>query len=264
MNNDVIINSAIEKTITILAEHNLKYRDNDFEDSKNNITVTDDSVIVELSCLYGEKRGKKLKSARKTLKEYKNISCADEYIIFYYKIEELKNGKATVDKILRNSNNALLEITREEQNGNVKKDEYNIIDISAADMGIIKKMAEKYNISLRNLAQVIIQKDAGSRGKVQIRFTEEEAEIINAKAKEKDMSWSKFCRYSCGVVLKEYENMKDINLWNIQRIYGEGNRKKRLNVLFSDDEEYKRIKNFGIRVSLPISTFIRYCMLRDE
>jgi hypothetical protein len=131
-------------------------------------------------------------------------------------------------------------------------------------MAVIEKIAEKYNTTLKNLARVILQKDVGSRGRVQVIFSEEEAEIINARAKKKGMTWSRVCRYACGIVLNEYENMKDVSLQDIQKVYKEENRNKRMNVLFSGDEEYERIRNFAARVSLPISTFIRYCMLKDE
>ena len=264
MNSNDLTDAAIAKTITVLAEHNLKYKENDLKKSKNKITVTNDYVIIELSYLYGWKRGKILKSARKILKKYKNISFSGEYVAFYYSTDELRNEDAGVEKIPQNPNNVLPETTQDEQSESGEKEEYNINRMKAADMAVIEKIAEKYNTSLKNLARVISQKNVGSRGRVQVRFSEDEAEIINARAKKKGMNWSRFCRYACGIVLNEYENMKDISLQDIQKDYKEETRNKRMNVLFSGDKEYERIRNFAARVSLPISTFIRYCMLKDE
>ena len=254
---------AVEKAIDILAKYNLKYRQFEFDDNANKITINGGSVVIELSYLYGNNRGRSLKSMRKIIKtENKNISLSDEYIAFHFYLTELEPG-GKESGILTDSD---IELNQRNQayktNENDENEDNKIIKIHASDMLVIEDIAKKYNISLRNLAQIITQEQtAVSKKLIHVRFTEQEIKIVDKKAKNAGMSRSGLCRYACLKVINEYTKMKDINLKKIEEGHGTGSRNIRVCVSFKNIEEKRKINEFADNLSLSYSSFIRFCML---
>ena len=268
MNSDELKKLAVEKAIDILAKHNLNYRRLDFNNNRNKVVIINDSVVIELSYLYGGKRGKKLKSIGKILgKENKNVSPLKDYIVFQFYFNELEVDGKTSDDLTVNipankdvvtNNNGYIK----EDDDNINRNDISVPEIETTDMIIIGKIAKKYNISLKKLAQIISQKSIKEKDKIlHIRFTEEELKAVDEKAKKENMSRSGLCRYACFKIIKEYKN-NDMELQKIRDKYGKGDRKVRVCVSFADEDDQRKIKDFADGLSLPVSTFVRYCMLR--
>ena len=86
-------------------------------------------------------------------------------------------------------------------------------------------------------------------------------ETVDIKAKEKNMSRSRFCRYACHRIINEYKRMDNIDFQSVRGVYGESKRDKVACLLFPD-EDRKKIRDFTEKLSLPLTTFIRYCILK--
>lgn len=262
-NKNELKKSAVNKTINILENYGLKYRQSDFENEVNRVNITCGSVAVELSYLYGGSRGKSLKSIIKKLKRNENVSVFGKYIVFCFDITDLKNDKGSSD----NLDIDVDENVREEQNSdeknknNINKLSNNRAEIKASDMAVIENILRKYNITFADLAKIMSRNDAVKRERIFIRFTEEEAQSVDIKAKNKVMNRSAFCKYACYKVMKEYESMKKKDLENIQGEYAAGNRTKRVCVTIFENDQIM-IREFADKLSLPFSAFIRYCMLK--
>lgn len=264
--------SAVKKVINILAEYGLKYRYLDFNntDTDNNIMnqiiVTEDSVIIQLSWLYGNASGNNLKSIEKDLKQNdKKVSVSNEYIIFHFNIDELLNDSDTGSKGFAGSagnndtNQAQSETTTTVQDNETEKHSNKEIDTD--DMIIIENIAKKYNMTLKNLVKTISKKDVKENDQVAIRFAAEELKTLDKKARKKNMSRSRFCRYACHRIINEYIRMDNIDFLSARGVYGEVKRDIKVCLLIPE-EDRKQIKEFTEKLSLPLTTFIRYCILK--
>jgi len=271
-NTEELKKSAVKKVINILLEYSLKYHYPDFDTTDTNdntinqIIVSKDYVIIQLSYSYGGTHGESLKSIGKDLSKInKNISVFDEYVIFRFSIDELLNDSDTNGKDFIGSANDNNTGEAQSETSITVRDNETIKrspkDIDTADMIIIESIAKKYNMTLKNLAKVISKKDVNDNDQVAIRFAAEELKTLDKKARKKNMSRSRFCRYACHKVINEHESMDNIDFLSARGVYGEVKRDIKVCLLIPADER-KQIREFTDKLSLPLTTFIRYCILK--
>ena len=256
--------SAVNRVIDILAKHDIKYSKSDFDCDENRVIYNSDYIVVELSYLNGGNRNQVLKSKRKILKkENKNIFLFDQYVIFYFGLKNLETDNNSSDKL----NESIFKTESEKKDDDTKtkkneKQDNGKMKIRETDMDLIKSVADKYNMSLKNLAKIISRQDVNEKKRMDLRFNKDELKIVDEKAEKEGMSRSAFCRYACLKVIREYKDMKNINLLKIRERYGERNREIRVCLIFPDEEEKRQIRDFADNLSMPFTTFMRFCMLR--
>ena len=137
----------------------------------------------------------------------------------------------------------------------------NIVDkvISTDDLKIIAEIAEKYDMTVVEFGR-FIGKGKNEKGvRVHVRFSEDELSIIDKEASKVKLSRSKYCReaYNWFIDSGIYKN---VNVKDLRE--DKSDRSIRVNVMFPDAEEYKKMHKLAKGFSIPFSTLIRYCALR--
>lgn len=128
--------------------------------------------------------------------------------------------------------------------------------IDSADVSYIKKLSEKYDMSLVNFCHIVIRQEGNNLTR-QIRVTDEEFEIIKDKAKKNKLNMSKYCSLACSNFLKSGFNNISVSDFTIEK----SKRTKRIGVtLRNQGEEYELMK-IATKFSIKIATLIRYCAL---
>lgn len=127
--------------------------------------------------------------------------------------------------------------------------------IEEKDMKEIEKIAKRYDMSAIELSREIIRQNK-KRNDIQFRVSDEEFEIISKKAKEYDMSISRYCEYAC----KEFISEERFDEYWENRIY-KCKRTKRIAMFFKNDFYEREMLKMSEVMSVTIGALIRYCAL---
>lgn len=135
--------------------------------------------------------------------------------------------------------------------------------LQVEDLKIIKKIADKYNLSLQELGRVLTRKN-GKYLRLQILLNIDEINLIDERAGALKLSRSKYCTLCYKKALKEnlYDNI------DILRVVGESeNGKKREHravISFDMTSDYLEMKKLSDDLGLPFSSLVRYFALNIE
>lgn len=136
--------------------------------------------------------------------------------------------------------------------------------LDKSDMDIIEAIANKYYISLEELGRILARKKQ-SYPRLQILLSKSELNIIDKKAKEKNITRSKYCSMCFKKALhnKEYENF-DVMKIIARNTESKEKRGERAVISFENANDYKEIKKVSKDLGIPCSTLIRYFTLNVE
>lgn len=136
--------------------------------------------------------------------------------------------------------------------------------LDKSDMEIIEEIANKYCITVLELGRIISRKKQ-SYPRLQILLSKNELEIIDKKAKEKNISRSKYCSmcFKKALTNKEYENL-DVMKIIARNTEGKDKREERAVISFDNANDYKEIKRVSKSLGIPCSALIRYFTLNVE
>lgn len=133
------------------------------------------------------------------------------------------------------------------------------------DLEILENIADKYCVSLQELGRIISRKKA-TYPRLQILLNKNELNIIDGRAKEKNLSRSKYCSicYKVAIENKYYEDIDILEVFS--RNYSNENEKREFRAVISFDkaDEYKQLKKLSKELGIPSSSLMRYFALNIE
>lgn len=132
--------------------------------------------------------------------------------------------------------------------------------ISNNDYKDIKKIAEKNNLTMNELSNVILnenQKKISHR--FHLKLSDEELKIIDNMANKYNLSRSKFIQNK---FIKYYSNdlISKIKFDNYLSLKYNKNRKA-VNIIFTESNYYYKLKEISKKLSIPYTTILRYILL---
>lgn len=134
--------------------------------------------------------------------------------------------------------------------------------ISKQDMETLEKIADKYSISIQELGKIISQKERKNYLTLQIRFSDEELNILNERSRKLNIARSKYCVLCYQKAMKEHL-YKDLNVLEIIGKERQQSKKtNRINISFSSNEnDYKEMKKLAEELGIKFTSLIRYFAL---
>lgn len=138
------------------------------------------------------------------------------------------------------------------------------IEILEEDMASVKKIAEKYKISVKELGKVLSNQKTNYTSK-QIRFSEEEIVQIDKKIENLDINRSEYIMRCVNKALKEKYYMKmNIKELKIGTYKVDNIRNVRINIYFKNPQLCEDLEIIAKKFSLHVSTLIRTFALNVE
>lgn len=136
--------------------------------------------------------------------------------------------------------------------------------IAETDMNMIKNLANKYNISVKELGKIIASENNLDQKK-QVRFTNREYEILKNAAEKRDMKVSVFLRYclkyACDNNILEKMSIKDLT--SLTKRDSNELREKRVPVAFDNGEYFLEIQKEARRLEIPYTNIARWLILKS-
>lgn len=134
--------------------------------------------------------------------------------------------------------------------------------INKEDLEVIESIASNYNLTIQELGR-ILSRGSMSYPKIQAVFTTDEIILIDNRAKDKNISRSKYCSLCFKKAINEklYLNM---NLLDAVKNAEGGKRNHKVNISFSGNNEYLALKNAADDLGLKFSSLLRYFALNVE
>lgn len=137
--------------------------------------------------------------------------------------------------------------------------------IEKKDLEILKSMADKYCVSLQELGR-IISREKVTYPRLQILLNSKERNIIDSRAKEKNLSRSKYCSicYKVAIENKLYENIDILEVLSRSKNNENEKREERAVISFDNADDYKQMKKLSKELGIPCSSLMRYFSLNIE
>lgn len=131
------------------------------------------------------------------------------------------------------------------------------------DLEVIKGIAEKYRLSIQELGRILSRKN-GDYPRLQILLNVDEIYSIDKKAKELNLSRSKYCSLCYKKALKE-ELYKNIDILKVVGESESGKRREHRAVIsFDVSSDYLEMKKLADDLGIPFSSLVRYFALNVE
>lgn len=126
------------------------------------------------------------------------------------------------------------------------------------DLNMIKKIADKYKLSIQELGRMLSRKN-GQYLRLQILLNVDEINLIDKRAKAVNLSRSKYCTFCYKKALREnlYDNI------DILKVVGESEKKREHRAVISFDmaNDYLEMKKLADDLGIPFSSLVRYFAL---
>lgn len=150
---------------------------------------------------------------------------------------------------------------KEVQEMNNKSNENIECVIENEDLKIIENMAEKYCVSVQELGRIISRRN-GSYPRLQILLNVEELNSIDKKAKELNLSRTKYCSLCYRKALKEklYDDIDIIQAMS-EKQTNKLKREHRAVISFDNAKDYREMKKLADSLGIPFSSLMRYFAL---
>lgn len=132
--------------------------------------------------------------------------------------------------------------------------------LQSEDLLMIKKIADKYRLSVQELGRIISRKN-GKYYRLQILLNKDEIDLIDKNAKRLKLSRSKYCTLCYKKALREnlYDNI------DILKVVGESEsgkkREHRAVISFDMPSDYLEMKKLADDLGIPFSSLVRYFAL---
>ena len=131
------------------------------------------------------------------------------------------------------------------------------------DLEVIKGIAEKYRLSIQELGRILSRKN-GDYPRLQILLNIDEIYSIDKKAKELNLSRSKYCSLCYKKAMKE-EFYKNIDILKVVGESESGKRREHRAVIsFDVASDYLEMKKLADDLGIPFSSLVRYFALNVE
>lgn len=135
------------------------------------------------------------------------------------------------------------------------------------DMEIIEEIAGKYNLQIHELGKILSTKKTSGKKKprLQIRLSDDEIYTIEKRAKEANLSRTRYCRF-CFQKAVRNNLIQDIDIMNVlvEKSKGEKTREQKIIVNFESQKDYLDMKKGADELGIPFSTLVRYIVLTFE
>ena len=143
-------------------------------------------------------------------------------------------------------------------------EEMNESVIKNEDLKTIEMIAEKYCISIQELGRIISRRN-GSYPRLQILLNVEELHSIDRKARNLNLSRTKYCSLCYRKALKDklYENIDVLQAMSETK-NGNMKREHRAVISFDNAKDYREMKKLADNLGIPFSSLMRYFALNVE
>ncbi len=126
----------------------------------------------------------------------------------------------------------------------------------------IKKIADDNNLSMISLANIILDYNNKSSKRFQIAFSDDELLFVDKLAKKNNLSRSKFIQNS---FIDFYSNSEFMEIdFNKYYFKSKGIKRKKVNIIFTNDDAYYKVKELSKVLTIPYTTILRYVVLEYD